>query len=69
MKEIIREALKSFVAEKNILLMQKNIVNNCSEIIIEVSLLEKSRKAFSSSSSFVFSVVIKLHADVKKKIK
>ena len=37
--------------------------------IIEIFLLAKSRKAFSSSSFFLFSAVIKLHADARKKIK
>ena len=69
MKETLREALKFFIAEKNILSMQKIIVDHYSKTIIEISLLKKSRKAFSSSSSFLFFVVIKLHVDVRKKIK
>ena len=49
--------------------MQKIIVDNRSEAIIEIFLSEKSRKALSSSSSFLFSAVIKLHVDARKKIK
>ena len=52
MKKILREALKSFIAEKDILSMQKIIVDDHSKAIIEISLSEKSRKVFSSSSSF-----------------
>ena len=49
--------------------MRKIIIDDHFKIVIEISLSEKLRKAFSSSSSFLFSAVIKLHADVKKKIK
>ena len=69
MKKILREALKSFIAKKNILLMQRIIVDDCSKAIIEIFLSKKSRKAFSLSSSFLSFVVIKLHVDVRKKIK
>ena len=69
MKEILREALKSCIAKKDILSMQKIIVDDRSKMIIEISLSEKSRKALSSSSSFLFSIIIKLHVDVRKKIK
>ena len=49
--------------------MRKVIVDNRFKIVIEISLSEKSRKAFLLSLFFLFFVVIKLHADVKKKIK
>ena len=49
--------------------MQRIIVDDRLKTIIEISLSEKSRKAFSSSSSLLFSVVIKLHVDARKKIK
>ena len=62
MKETLCEALKFFIAKKDILLMQKIIVD-CSKTIIEISLLEKSRKAFSSLSFLLFSAVKKLHVD------
>ena len=69
MKETLREALKFFIAEKNILSVQKIIVDDRSKTIIEISLLEKLRKAFSSSSFLLSSAVIKLHVDVRKKVK
>ena len=69
MKKILREALKSFIAKKNILSMQKIIVDDRSKTIIEIFLSEKSRKALSSSSSLLFFVVIKLYIDARKKIK
>ena len=69
MKEILRKILKFFIAEKNILLMRKIIVDNRLKAIIEISLSKKSRKTFSSSLFFLFSVVIKLHADARKKMK
>ena len=69
MKKILRETLKFFIAEKDILLMRRIIVDDRSKIIIETSLSEKSRKAFLSSSSLLFSVVIKLHVDARKKVK
>ena len=69
MKKILCEALKFFIAEKNILSVQKIIVDDHLKTIIEIFLSEKSRKAFSSSSSLLFSVVIKLHVDARKKIK
>ena len=68
-KETLREALKFFIAEKNILSVRKIIVDDCLKTIIEISLSEKSRKTFSSSSSFLFFVVIELHVDARKKIK
>ena len=49
--------------------MQKIIVDDRSKTIIETFLSEKSRKAFSSSSFFLFSAVIKLHIDARKKVK
>ena len=49
--------------------MRRIIVDDRSKAIFEIFLSEKSRKAFSSSSSFLFSVVIKLHIDARKKIK
>ena len=49
--------------------MRKIIVDDCLKAIFETSLSKKSRKAFSSLSSFLFFVVIKLHVDVRKKIK
>ena len=49
--------------------MQKIIVDDRLKTIIEISLLKKSRKAFSSSSSLLFFIVIKLHVDARKKIK
>ena len=49
--------------------MQKIIVDDRSKTIIEISLSKKSRKALSSSSSLLFSAVIKLHVDARKKIK
>ena len=49
--------------------MQKIIVDDRSKAIIEIFLSEKSRKTFSSSSFLLFSAVIKLHANVRKKIK
>ena len=48
--------------------MQKIIVDR-SKAIFEISLSEKSRKAFSSSSFLLFSAVIKLHVDARKKDK
>ena len=68
-KKILCKALKFFVAKKNILSVQRIIVNDRSETVIEILLLEESHKAFSSSSSFLFFAVIKLHVNVKKKIK
>ena len=49
--------------------MRKIIVDDRSKTIIEIFLSKKSRKTFSSSSFFLFSAVIKLHVDVRKKIK
>ena len=49
--------------------MRKIIVDDRLKAIIETSLSEKSRKAFLSSSSFLFSAVIKLHVDARKKVK
>ena len=68
-KKTLRETLKFFIAEKDILLMQKIIVDDYLKTIIEIFLSEKSRKAFSSSSFLLFFAVIKLHVDVQKKIK
>ena len=68
-KEILRETLKFFIAEKDILSVQRIIVDDRLKAIIETFLSKKSRKTFSSSSSFLFFVVIKLHADARKKIK
>ena len=68
-KKTLREVLRFFIVKKNILLMQKIIVDDHSKAIIETSLLEKSRKIFSSSSSFLSSAVIKLHVDARKKVK
>ena len=69
MKEILRKTLKFFIAEKDILSMQKIIVDDRSKTIIEIFLSEKSQKVFSSSSSLLSFVVIKLHVDTRKKIK
>ena len=49
--------------------MRKIIVDDRSEAIFETSLSKKSRKAFSSSSSFLSFAVIKLHIDARKKRK
>ena len=49
--------------------MQRIIVDDRLKTIIEISLSKKSRKTFSSSSFLLFSVVIKLHVDARKKIK
>ena len=49
--------------------MREIIVDDRSEAIIETSLLKKSRKIFSSSLSFLFFVIIKLHIDARKKTK
>ena len=64
MKKTLREALKSFIAEKNILSVRKIIVDDRSKTIIEILLSKKLRKALSLSSSFLFFIVIKLHANV-----
>ena len=69
MKKFLREALKSFIAEKNILSMRKIIVDDRLKTIIEISFSKKSRKAFLSSSSLLSFAVIKLHVDIRKKIK
>ena len=69
MKKLLRETLKFFIAEKNMLLMRKIIVDDRSKTVIEISLSEKSRKAFSLSLFFLSFVVIKLYIDVRKKIK
>ena len=49
--------------------MQRIIVDDRSKMIIEIFLSEKSRKTFSSLSFFLFSAVIKLHVDARKKVK
>ena len=49
--------------------MQKIIVDDRLKTIIEIFLSEKSRKAFSLSSSFLFFVFIELHVDARKKVK
>ena len=69
MKKFLCEALKFFIAEKNILSVQKIIVDDRLKTIIEISLSEKSRKAFSSSLFFLFFIIIKLHVDVRRKNK
>ena len=68
-KKNLREALKFFIAKKDILSVQRIIVDDRSKAIIEISLSKKSRKALSSSLFFLFFTVIKLHADARKKIK
>ena len=68
-KEILREALKFFIAEKNILSMQRIIVDDRLKMMFEIFLSEKSRKAFSSSSFLLFFAVIKLYVDARKKVK
>ena len=68
-KETLHETLKFFIAEKNILSMRKIIVDDRLKTIFETFLSKKSRKAFSSSSFFLFFVVIKLHVDARKKVK
>ena len=49
--------------------MQKIIVDDRSETIIEIFLSKKSRKALSLSSFFLFFAVIELYADARKKVK
>ena len=68
-KETLRETLKLFIAKKNILSKQRIIIDDRLKTIIEISLSEKSRKAFSSSSFLLFSAIIKLHVNVRKKVK
>ena len=68
-KKTLCKALKSFIAKKDILSVQKIIVDDRLKTIIEIFLSEKSRKAFSSSSSLLSFAVIKLHINVRKKIK
>ena len=48
--------------------MRKIIVDDHSKAIIKIFLSKKSRKAFSSSSSFLFSAVIKLYVNARKKV-
>ena len=69
MKETLRKILKFLIAEKDILSVQRIIVDDRLKTIIEISLSKKSRKALSSSSSFLSFVIIKLHIDARKKIK
>ena len=68
-KKTLYKALKFFIAKKNILSMRRIIVDDRLKTIIEISLSEKSRKAFSSSSFLLFFAVIKLHVDARKKVK
>ena len=68
-KEILHEELKSFFAEKKILLLRKAAVDDCPWIIEETSQSKQSFKTFLSSFFFLFSAAIKLHVDVKKKMK
>ena len=49
--------------------MQKIIVDDRLKAVLKISLSKKSRKIFSSSLFFLFSVVIELQADVRKKMK
>ena len=68
-EKILHEKLKSFFTKKKILSLQKIIVNDCFRIIVETFQSEQLFKTFSLSLFFLFFVVIKLHVDVKKKIK
>ena len=69
MKKILCKALKFFIAEKNIRLMRKIIVDDRLKAIIKIFLLKKSRKALSSSSFLLFLIIIRIHVDVRKKVK
>ena len=68
-EKVLHEELKSFLAKKKILSSRKIVVDNRFQIIEETSQSEQSFKAFSLSFFFLSFAAIKLHVDVKKKMK
>ena len=68
-KKILHEKLRSLFAKKKILSSRKIVVDDRSQIIVETFQSKQSFKTFSLSFFFLFSAAIKLHVDVKKKMK
>ena len=68
-KKALHKKLKSFLAKEKILSSRKTAVDDYSRIIEEILQSKQSFKTFSSSFFFLSSAAIKLHIDVKKKMK
>ena len=68
-EKALHEELKSFFAKKKILSSRKIAVDDRSRVIEKIFQSKQSFKTFSSSFFSLFFAAIKLHVDVKKKIK